>query len=65
MTLFSDVEEEIECPSCSVEFIVKWDSEAVRDFPCFCPFCGIDIEIDDEDDYIEEEDITDEFDQKK
>ena len=61
MTVFTELEEEIECPSCSAEFIVHWDPEGVNDRPVFCPFCGADLEdeddeyIDDEDDYEDEE----------
>ena len=59
MTVFTDVEEEIECPSCAVAFTVNWDSELVSDMPKFCSFCGIEIEDEEEDDYIEEEDEFD------
>ena len=59
MTVFTDVEEEIECPSCAVVFLTKWDSEFVSDLPKFCSFCGIEIEDEEEDDYIEEEDEFD------
>ena len=52
MTVFTDVEEEIECPSCAVEFLVKWDSEVVPDLPKFCSFCGIEIEDEEEDERI-------------
>jgi hypothetical protein len=60
MTIFSDVEEEIECPSCGLEFVVKWDSELILEFPSFCSFCGIEIEDDEEedDDYIEEDEFV-------
>ena len=62
MTIFSDVEEEIECPSCAVVFVVSWDSELSIDLPKFCSFCGIELEDDDDDEegnYIE---VEDEFD---
>ena len=63
MTVFSDLDEEIECPSCAVVFVVSWDSELSIDLPKFCSFCGIELEDDDEEeDYIE---VEDEFDRDK
>ena len=55
LTVFTELEEEIECPSCGAEFIVHWDPEGVNDRPVFCPFCGADLE-DEDDEYIDDED---------
>ena len=49
----------IECNSCDSIYTIKYDDSSVDGMPCYCPFCGCDVEIDitDEDNgpYINDE----------
>lgn len=55
MSILDEIEEDVKCPSCGSEFVIKYDTQYVEDKPQWCPFCGAEIE-DEEDDYIDEED---------
>ncbi len=50
MTILDEIEEEVKCPSCGAEFVIKYDTQYVEDSPEWCPFCGAEIE-DEEDEY--------------
>ena len=59
MTILDEIEEEVKCPSCGAECVIKYDTQYVEDSPEWCPFCGAEIE-DEEDEYIEEDEDDDE-----
>jgi hypothetical protein len=49
------IREEILCPDCEAEFLIEYTSDKVS----FCPFCGVDIDQD-EDQYDMWEHLDDE-----
>jgi hypothetical protein len=50
------------CFNCEAEFKIKWPdgNEDIYGVPCFCPFCGIDLESNDAMEYEHEEDTEEE-----
>lgn len=57
MSVFTEIEEEIECPSCGNEFMVRWDADVIDDQPVFCPFCGVRYEDDEPEEFDNGEDL--------
>jgi hypothetical protein len=57
-----DIYNEMSCPNCESQYAVEFFVSNVSGSPEYCPFCGDEIpEENQDDDYDEEEEISDEY----